>query len=84
MNKQPMRSMRDYVARYHPDGSCQQSMAIGFHATRIESDCGMKGYHITLEGEWRCCEHSANCEGGCWMREIIATSLGSDELRNVP
>lgn len=73
MTNQPMRSMRDYVARYYPDGTCQQAMAIGFRSTRIESPCGLKGYHLTTEGQWRCCEHFDECEGGCWLREIIDT-----------
>jgi hypothetical protein len=71
--EEPMRSMREYTARYYPDGTCSLRMAIGWKGVRVESDCGMQGRHITIEGEWRCCEHYDEClDKLCWADMILA------------
>jgi hypothetical protein len=74
-------SMRDYTLRFYPEGHCTTRMTIGFRTTRVESDCGMKGYHALEDGQWRCCQHYAACEGGCWMRGILADGPGAAQPR---
>ena len=73
--ERPMRSMREYVLRLYPQGRCTQRMTIGFRTTRVESNCNLKGYHVTLDGQWRCCEHYVSCERSCWVREMIDNAL---------